>query len=44
MIECAVCGEYYQAITESHLQTHGMSMDEYKSEYGPDVTLYPGEE
>ncbi|MFB6167700.1 MAG: MucR family transcriptional regulator [Haloferacaceae archaeon] len=44
MVGCQVCGEYYQAITESHLQTHDMSMQEYKDEYGPDATIYPGEE
>ena len=44
MVACQVCGEYYQAITESHLQTHDMSMQEYKDEHGPDATIYPGEE
>lgn len=44
MVACLVCGEYYQAITESHLQTHDMSMAAYKEEFGEDVPLYPGEE
>ncbi len=44
MVKCLTCGEYYQAITESHLQTHELSMEEYKEEHGPDVALFPGEE
>ena len=44
MVECLECGEYYQAITESHLQTHGMTMDEYRAEHGDGVELYPGED
>lgn len=44
VVECRVCGEYYQAITESHLQTHDMSMQEYRDEHGPDANIYPGEE
>lgn len=32
-----MCGEYYQAITEPHLQTHDMTIQEYRDEYGEDV-------
>jgi chromosome segregation ATPase len=41
MVECLVCGEYYQAITEPHLQTHDMTIQEYRDEYGDDVQLRP---
>ncbi|MFQ3294841.1 MAG: hypothetical protein ACI8VE_001922, partial [Natrialbaceae archaeon] len=44
MVECRVCGEYYQAITEPHLRTHDMTIDEYREEYGDDVPLRPDEE
>lgn len=41
MVECLICGEYYQAITEPHLQTHDMTIQEYRDEYGEDVQLRP---
>ncbi|ADQ68792.1 ROS/MUCR transcriptional regulator protein (plasmid) [Halogeometricum borinquense DSM 11551] len=41
MIQCLVCGEYYQAITEPHLQTHDMTIQEYREEYGEDMPLRP---
>ena len=40
-VECLECGEYYQAITDSHLRTHDMTLDEYRDEYGDDVPLRP---
>jgi predicted transcriptional regulator len=44
MIQCKVCGEYYHAITEPHLQTHDMTIQEYRGEYGEDVSLRPEDE
>jgi hypothetical protein len=41
MVQCLVCGEYYQAITEPHLQTHDMTIQEYRQEYDEDETLRP---
>lgn len=41
MVQCRVCEEYYQAITEPHLQTHEMTIDGYRDEYGEDVPLRP---
>ncbi|AFK19401.1 gas vesicle protein GvpC [Haloferax mediterranei ATCC 33500] len=41
MVQCLVCGEYYQAITEPHLQTHDMTIKKYREEYGEDVPLRP---
>lgn len=38
-VECRVCGERFGAITYSHLQTHEMTVDEYRSEFGEDVPL-----
>jgi hypothetical protein len=44
MVRCRVCGEYYQAITEPHLQTHDMSIQEYREEYGDGVPLRPDDQ
>lgn len=44
MISCEVCGEYYKAITEPHLQTHGMTIDDYREEFGEDAPLRPGDQ
>ena len=44
MVTCRVCGEHYHAITEPHLQTHGMSIQDYRAEYGEDVPLRPDDE
>jgi ROS/MUCR transcriptional regulator protein. len=41
VVQCLVCEEYYQAITEPHLQTHGMTIAEYRDEHGEDVPLRP---
>jgi|APHM01.1.fsa_nt_gi ROS/MUCR transcriptional regulator protein./Halobacterial gas vesicle protein C (GVPC) repeat. len=41
MVRCLVCAEYYQAITEPHLQTHDMSIEDYRKEYGEKVPLRP---
>lgn len=41
LVQCLVCSEYYQAITEPHLQTHDMSIQDYRDEYGEDVPLRP---
>lgn len=30
MVECKVCGEEFERITQSHLSTHDMTMDEYE--------------
>ncbi|MEZ3164917.1 gas vesicle protein GvpC [Halorubrum sp. RMP-47] len=41
MVRCLICDEYYQAITEPHLQTHDMSIQDYRKEYGEEVPLRP---
>ncbi|ESS11772.1 MAG: hypothetical protein A07HR60_01831 [uncultured archaeon A07HR60] len=41
MVQCNVCDEYYQAITQPHLQTHDMTIQDYREEYGEDVPLRP---
>lgn len=38
-VVCRVCGESYGAITHSHLQTHEMTIEEYRAEFGDDVPL-----
>ncbi|ERG89002.1 MAG: ROS/MUCR transcriptional regulator protein, partial [halophilic archaeon J07HX5] len=40
-VTCRVCDQEYKAITEPHLQTHGMSTVEYRNEFGEDVPLRP---
>jgi predicted transcriptional regulator len=42
-VECLVCGEHYNAITHPHLQTHDMTIEEYREEFGEDVPLRPDE-
>lgn len=42
-VECLVCGEYFSAITYPHLQTHDMTIEEYREEFGTDVPLRPDE-
>jgi len=44
LVQCLVCGEYYQAITEPHLQTHDMTIQDYRDEYGEDVPLRPDDD
>lgn len=38
-VRCQVCGERYGAITDSHLQTHDLTIEEYKDTYGEDAPL-----
>lgn len=38
-VRCRVCDETYGAITHSHLQTHEMDIEGYKTEFGEDVPL-----
>lgn len=40
-VTCRVCGKQYKAITVSHVRTHDMSIEEYRDEFGSDVTLWP---
>jgi predicted transcriptional regulator len=42
-VECLVCGEYFDAITHPHLQTHDMTIEKYREEFGEDVALRPDE-
>lgn len=42
-VECLVCGDYYNAITHPHLQTHDMTIEAYREEFGDDVPLRPDE-
>lgn len=44
LVQCLICGEYYQAITEPHLQTHDMTIQDYRDEYGEDVPLRPDDD
>jgi len=37
-ITCLECGRTFKAITESHLATHGMTIEEYKQKYGYTTT------
>lgn len=43
MVMCKICGEYFKAITEPHLQTHDLTIEKYRDEYGEDVPLRPKE-
>lgn len=36
LIECKECGRKFKKITESHVKTHGMSLDEYMMKYESD--------
>ena len=38
-VRCQVCGTSYGAITYSHLQTHEMTVEEYREEFGADVPM-----
>jgi predicted transcriptional regulator len=38
-VHCRVCENSYDAITHSHLQTHGMTVEEYRAEFGSDVPM-----
>lgn len=40
-VECRVCGGYYKAITHPHLQTHDMTVEEYRERFGQDAPLRP---
>lgn len=42
-VTCRVCGDSFAAITHPHLQTHDMTISEYRAEYGDDVLLRPDE-
>lgn len=42
-VACRVCGDVYNAITHPHLQTHDMTIAEYREEFGEDVPLRPDE-
>lgn len=37
MIKCEVCGKEFHAIVPSHLKTHGMTPQDYKTKYGVDT-------
>jgi hypothetical protein len=43
-VVCRVCGDSFAAITHPHLQTHDMTIAEYREEFGEDVSLRPEEE
>lgn len=38
-VQCRVCGNTYDAITYSHLQTHEMTVEEYREQFGADVPM-----
>jgi DNA repair exonuclease SbcCD ATPase subunit len=38
-VRCRVCGTSYGAITHSHLQTHDMTVEEYRAAFGDDVPM-----
>ena len=40
MVRCQVCGKEYKKITASHLQTHGITYNEYLKEYRPKEYFY----
>lgn len=40
IIECAVCGEKFRAITPAHLATHGLTLSEYIENYDPNIRNY----
>ena len=40
-VQCRICGEYFNAITESHLRMHDTTIEEYRGEFGEDVPLRP---
>lgn len=42
-VACRVCGNVFNAITHPHLQTHDMTVAEYREEFGEDVPLRPDE-
>lgn len=43
-VRCRLCNETFAAITHSHLQTHEMSVTEYRTEFGEDVPLRPDQD
>ena len=38
-IRCKECGRWFATITGSHLHTHGLTVDEYRQEYGVDFLV-----
>lgn len=38
-VRCRVCGNTYGAITYAHLQTHDMTVEEYRDQFGADVPM-----
>ena len=33
IVECLECGRYFKAITNTHLKSHGMTLDQYREKY-----------
>lgn len=38
-VRCQVCGERFEGITYAHLKSHGLTVEEYRDEFGEDVPL-----
>ena len=38
-VECAICSKVMNSITKGHLRTHGVTFQEYKTDY-PDAKMY----